>query len=584
MRKLPLRFFVLALWLHSGNIPAAQSQASHYIGLYGLAESHQNNERVMKIFSGLARISDRDILGTELVIVTDQNPWAKALDDDNIVMSSAAIDLIYSHADVDASDAWLAFILGHELAHITNADLWHRSQQVRRSDSSDPLLDSVYEEIFSSGHNINHTRDRELKADLDGFFYATLAGYNTALLFDPVEGGKTLLERWPDRNSDNGTHRSGTVRMKFLEEEFDRLQKDVAFFESGLKLAHFGKYEDALLLFRKFQTQYPSAEVMNNLAYLYIQLARKNMPAHLAYRYWFPALLEVNSGLPSYATPRTYGDSFSPQVTGYLKKAVSLLTRTPGQKKGLPQYLNLIVAYWYLDETSKARAVIDEALVQFPANEQLSSMGAMVIFRHGKPDADTWADAKNILETLIANGNTDNNIRFNLARLLSDRRRYGEAKKHWAHLVAHADSVATPFLAIACVMLNGDHDCVSKRTGLPAVPITVSIGSDIGEPAIKKILGAWSRTSELIQGVQVDLYQHETGDSIIALDNVVEIYTLGNSPWHTRDKLAAVTGLPDNVTQMMNGSLLSFTDDWSALIKGDLVSELWVIRDSEIRR
>lgn len=576
MRILRQSISVVAVWLLSNN--AIATQASHYIGLYGLAEPHQHAARVTRIFAELASVSDRDILGTELVIVSDQKPWAKALADDNIVMSSAAIDFIYNSPDIQASDAWLAFILGHELAHIRNADLWYRSQQVRRSNSSDPVLDTIYEELFANGQDINKTRDRELKADLDGFFYATLAGYNTTLLFVPIKDGKTLLELWQHSASENGTHQSGFLRMKFLEEEFDKLQLDVAFFESGLKLAHFGRFEDALLMFRKFQAQYPSAEVMNNLAYLYIQLARENMPAHLAYRYWFPALLETSSGLPSYATPRTYGDTLSPTVAGYLNKAVALLSATPWKKKGLPQYLNLIVAHWYLDETFKARAVIDEALVRFPGNDLLIALGALVMLREGTPEADTWVQAKKILEALISNGSTNNIIRFNLARILSDRRRYGDAKKHWAHLVAHADSVSTPYLAIACVMLNGDRECVAKRTRLPKVPTAVSIGADIGEQKTQNILASWHHTTELIKGVKVDLYRHDSGDSILAIDNLVEIYTTRKSPWKTRSQLAAAAGLPDNITPMLHGALLSYTDDWSALVKDNTVTELWIAK------
>jgi tetratricopeptide (TPR) repeat protein len=576
MKMSSLHLWVGAIFLFASS--AYAKQASDFIQTHGLASENKSTNRATEIFSELARISGRDLFGTELVIVSDQKPWAQAVEDRHVVMSDGAVAFIYGMPNRALSDAWMAFLLGHELAHLSNADLWHRTQQARRSATSDPTLNPVYEGLFDNGMDIKQIQDKELKADFDGFFYATLAGYNTGLLFEPVEDGKTLLEIWPDYTTSEVTHRSADVRMQFLREEFAAVKKDVAFFESGLKLAHFGRYEDALLMFRKFQVQYPSPAVMSNLAYIYIQLARKNMPAHLAYRYWFPTLLEMDSGIPTYALPRTYGDRVSPTATKYLENAVYLLTRSPRIDKRLPEYLNLIVAHWYLGEIAMVRAIVAEALRHYPRNEQLIALGALALLHEGTAEVSTLSQSKAVLESLIANGNTDKNIRFNLARVLSDRKRHGDAKKHWAYLVAHADSVASPFLAIACVELNGDKDCVGGRNPPSSIRTLVRIGSDVGEGKTKKILTDWTRHHASVKGVQFDLYQHHSGDSLLAVDNLVEIYTSKTPPWQTRSRLLAVAGLPDNVTSVVGGTLLSYTDAWSALLSGNSVTELWVSR------
>lgn len=576
MKLLSLHLFVVAILLFVNNVYA--KQASDFISTHGLASNNKNTHRATEIFAELASISGRDFYGTELVIVSDQKPWAQALEDRHVVLSDGAVAFIYSMPNRQLSDAWMAFVLGHELAHLSNADLWHRTQQTRRSVASDPALNPVYEGLFENGMDVKQVREKELKADLDGFFYATLAGYNTTLLFEPVKDGKTLLELWPNNTASEATHRNADVRMQFLREEFVALNKDVAFFESGLKLAHFGRYKDALLMFRKFQVQYPSPAVMSNLAYIYIQLARKNMPSHLAYRYWFPTLLEMDSGLPSYALPRTYGDRLSPIAIKYLEEAVFLLTRTPRLEKRLPEYLNLMVAHWYLGEIAMTRAVVTEALRHFPRNEQLIAMGALAVLHEGSPEVSTLSKSKAVLESLIANGNTEKNIRFNLARILSDRKRHGDAKKHWAYLVAHADSVASPYLAVACFELNGDKDCVGNRTPLSTIQTLVRIGSDIGEGQTKKYLANWVHQGVEIKGELFDIYQHESGDSLLAIDNLVEIYTSKTPPWQTRGRLLAVAGLPDNITPVIGGSLWSYTDAWSALVNNDVVKELWVSR------
>lgn len=552
------------------------SQVSHYIGLYGIAESRPATQRAQHIFKELASLSDRDILGTELFIVSDQKPWAIALEDGHVVMSDGTVDFIDRSVQADAADAWLAFVLGHELAHIENGDLWYRTQVRNRPGTADAELDAVYASLFESGQNLKNVRDRELRADLDGFFFATLAGYDTSLLFNAASNGENLLELWQHGNGGGAVPNLARVRLKFLTGQMEQLQRDVMYFNSGLRLAHFGRYEEALLVFRKFQSRFPSAAVMTNLAYVYLQLARREMPAHVAYRYWFPEMLEMHSGVPVFDVPRSYRDVLSEEAVNYLEKAAQLLIRTPRKKKGLAEYFNLISAHWYLDEMIKARAVLDDALQKFPDNAQLQGMGALILLGQGTADGDTWVDAKNILEQLVATSANQHNIRFNLARLLSDRRRHAQAKRHWAYLVAHADGVAAPYLAIACVLLNGDQHCAGKRAELPVIPTAVTLGADIGQPPARDILAEWLHISDLIRGVKVDIFQSHSGDQVIALDHRVQIYSASTPAWRTRGELLSTLGMPDDIRPLVNRSVMTFSDVWSALLKGEQVEQVWV--------
>lgn len=576
---------------------AVTAQAATYVDIYGVVnpESNGNYQRVESIFRSLKRVSGLDSSGAELIIVaSNTKPWAIALGDGNVVLSAGAVDIIYSTGNLETSDAWMAFVLGHEIAHLKNADLWHHKVHAALvaslAENPDSSLQSVRKKLFESSSDPNRIRSLELKADEQGFLFASLAGYDTSRLFNGDKTEHDFLNYWVEHTGAQSdlTHHSASDRTRFLKARLNSMSNQIDLFEYSFRLAHFSKYADALVLLREFQNHFPSHSVLNNLGYIYLQMARQKMPVSVAYRFWFPTLLEADSGLPEFDSsvliPRSIETTISPAVQRDLEQAVLLLSDSiKVRKTDLAARVNLVAAYWYLNKVFKARASVEEALELWPENDQLLALRALILLDQ-EPGVDMWPRSKEILETLLANGRKDGNIVFNLARILSERGRHGEAQQYWRQLLDETPGLPYQYRLLACQQLNIDDDCFtgtnSRQQPLRQLPVElpVKIGADIDDENIRGVLLSWNRLSRKIGALQVDIFTHANGDSVLALDYTIEMVVTGQSQWSTQQQLEEYAGVPHSVLPAANGSVWSFDQSWSVLVNDETVVELWIAR------
>ena len=544
---------------------AASGQVATYIELFGLVNPQDNPHynRVTKIFKKIKRVSQLGSSNAELVVVnSDGFPWAVAMQDGNIVLTAGALELIYSADDLQVSDAWMAFVIGHELAHIRNAD--HLSGVVGLMTDDTELL-----------------RLRELKADNDGFLFASLAGFNTRHLFGSDADNKGFLRFWSQQTQSysDKTHHGADERTAILRNRFQVLQSKVDLFHYGVRLAHFGRYEDALLFFRAFQNHYKSHAVLNNLGYVYLQLARKNMPASLAYRFWFPTLLEMGSGLPwgvDEIPDRSYfGAEMPPSAIYDLQQAVIFLSEAIAFTDATAAvHMNLVVAFWYLGDFHDARAVVERALQRWPQNRQLISLRALVLLEQSPaPEVDMWSSAKGIIESLVYSENYENNVLFNLAVLLTERGRLGDAKNYWRQLAKDTDSVPEPYRSIVCAQYSCREKGIKNRfkNNMPTPPI--EIGADTADLKSRRFLTGWRRVTHALGSLQADIYSHPNGDSLLALDYIVEIYTSQTAGNSTR-----VSSVPESTVLTSSGSISSYGSELAVVTEDSVVTEMWFAR------
>lgn len=544
---------------------AAGGQAATYIELYGLVnpQSNPHYNRVVKIFEKIKRVSKLASSSAELVMVnSDGYPWAIALQDGNIVLSAGAVELIYSASTLEISDAWMSFVIGHELAHIRNGD--------HLSGSVDLMVDGS--ELIKL---------RELKADNDGFLYASLAGFNTKHLFGGDDDSQSFLHFWSQQTGtfSKKTYRSTDVRATALQQRFQLLQSRVDLFHYGVRLAHFGRYEDALLFFRAFQNHYKSHAVLNNLGYVYLQLARKKMPASLAYRFWFPTLLEMGSGLQWGAIDvpqRSYfGEELPPSAIHDLQQAVIFLSEAIAFTNATESlHINLVVAFWYLGDLHDARAAVENALERWPHNKQLISLRALVLLEQSPAtEVDMWSSARRIFESLVSGESTERYVLFNLAALLTERGRLGDAKNYWRQLANDTKGVPPPYLSIVCTRYECKDESTENQGQKNALVPPIDIGADTADAKSRRFLSGWHRDAITLGAVQADIYSHPDGDSLLALDYIVEIYT-SQSPDYTM----RIPTSPDSIVPTSNGSIFSYGSHLAAVAEDDVVSEMWFAR------
>jgi tetratricopeptide (TPR) repeat protein len=246
-------------------------------------------------------------------------------------------------------------------------------------------------------------------------------------------------------------------RAALLLQHLQDLQPKLRFFDFGVRLSHFDYCDDGVYFFREFQKVFPGREVLNNLGYCYVQMARQEMEAERAYFYWLPLLLDgetraqalVRRGGPSL---KTLKQAATGKAEGFLKEALDYLQQAVEADPGyVPARLNLVVAYLYLGKPHQARALLAEARELAPEDLSLQGLEALALYEQSEVGLDLWPTAVAKLEKLVASPEAPPALLFNLlARLLSVRPRAGEARGYWKRLAERAGELPAPIEALVC--------------------------------------------------------------------------------------------------------------------------------------
>jgi len=343
-----------------------------------------------------------------LVIESDGNPWAVALADNTVVLTTGAITRMYLENDLELGDARIAFVLGHELSHLGTEDLFHHRAFAANSSSSNDLEWQLPKP------------EEEIRADLRGYTFATIAGFNTQRLL----GGKNDFFRyWHDQIGlvQGNTHPDLTKRSEYLQEGFATILRDVPYYQFATVLAHFGHYRDAQHLLEDFLNRVETQEAYSNLGYVHLQQAREKMPATLAYKYWFPTILEPNSGLELERERSLFKQEIPAAAMHHLEKAEQRLKLAIDiNESELSSHINLAAVYLYMPgKIHRAYAAIEDArqtpLGQVPAvRDQLESIYQLIRINDDLDNSDRWPKARDTLANLAAKLPAPDNLLYSI--------------------------------------------------------------------------------------------------------------------------------------------------------------------------
>jgi len=587
------RLHILIFLLVSGQVFAdiyadPRSNASFYIDMYGLVDVSTSPlaKRAHSIFNRIRQVAEDPVgINPQLKIIKSKGkPWAIALPDGYVILSIAALDVCYGNVDKSVGDARLAFVLGHELAHLTAKDFWH--QNIHLSLSSGEKNNFDLENIrrafnIDDNEKLNDWRDvvrkKELHADDKGFTYASLANFQTNLIFSKGRDRDAFLNTWiqQTRSIDDGLHFSASNRTAFLQNRFKQMTSKMEYFMSGVRLSHFGQFEDAMHFFEKFQRAFPAHEVLNNMGYVQIQLARKLMPNSLRYRYWLPIYLENVPNLV--LRTRTFDSELPPQSRRHLENAVSYLQKSVKmQLNKIGSRVNLAAAYLYLGHYHKARASIEEARELDPDSSVVSELRAIIIYEQEK-DIDMWPTAVKILKA-ISNSDAPSAL-FNLARLYEERGRYEQAKDYWLKLVTSKNKLPRPIYLIACHKVKKSNTCrknVNDPDSVPPFTTRLSFGESLNSEKAKKVLKDWQHRHEEIGPLPVDLFLSENLDAYLAVDHKIALVVVKKHSNRSKKQLLQCCGRPISKHSLGQAELWSYGANWTALIENDKVREYWI--------
>lgn len=149
----------------------ARDAVAFYIATYGEVRPEQDPQvaTAHRVFERVRATADKNSKRLPKLVVVDSraDPWAIALPAGDIVLSKQAVAICHEQATPAEAEARLAFVLGHELAHLAHDDFWHHEVHSFLATHTDtrPLAD------FLGAHRA--TQERELEADDKGFIYSS---------------------------------------------------------------------------------------------------------------------------------------------------------------------------------------------------------------------------------------------------------------------------------------------------------------------------------------------------------------------------------------------------------------------------
>jgi len=578
----------------AGVSQATGIDAARYVDLYGLVDpaSHPEVRHAQRMFDRLRRFGGQVSPNARLLVIdSDSKPWAIALPDDSVVLSRGALDVIYRDGDRERADAELAFVLGHELAHLGTRDLWHQMVYASLAGSDEALGDAALASLESSladaSMDLAAWRDRELRADEMGFVIAALGGYAVERVLGDGEQASDFLSIWVRQTRAEGsrTHYAARERTAFLRQRLREASLQVQTFDMGVMLAHFGRHADALPFFETFQRRYPSAQALSNLGYVQLQLAREAMPAALAYRFWMPTLLETDSGLR--VPTRGLREGLSEPARRLLERAiVSLQAAVRANERDVGARINLAVAQWYLGEVFHARATVEDALERRPADGQLQALRALILLEQD-PQIDMGPRTITLLEALVVDEPAAVNVLYNLARVLDERRREGRASAVYERLSERLSEVPPVFAHRICDRVPAAAACTAlARAGASASVAATGPGVNWfpvppGTPVSRVLERSPSVAREVrrldMNGIAVARIEIQDG-FLLALNGVVEVAAMRPSSPLADDQLIEKLGEPQVVLAAGADRLQAFAGGVSARVRGGDVNELWLAR------
>ncbi len=533
-------------------------------------------KRVTDIYKRLTNIvGTRTSIGSKLLVIdSDGYPWALALSDNTIVITKGAIQRMYAENDLGLGDARAAFVIGHELSHIETQDFFHYRAFMFNQGTGDDA-------------SFPNQRAQELRADLRGFTYATIAGYETDRL---LEGDEDVFRNWLSQigSKEIGTHPDNETRRKYLHEGFKNILDDVTYYQFGVALAHFGHYQDAQILLEDSLNRAETLEAYTNLGYIQLQLAREKMQIEQAYRYWIPTLLEPKSSFDIKRKRTLFEREMPEQAMEHLIKAEKRLRHAINiDDDQLTSHINLAAVYMYIpDKLHRAYAAVESAKRttlgrKGGVKEQLESIYQLIRVNDDSDDGDRWPAARDRMEKIASGNKVADNLLFNFARMLDDRGRDDTAAKYWELLYEKLDTLPVPYQSQVCFRLHRV-ECVKSESAIesPWLDKDLPIGKDLRQPGVRSDLNRiWSGLPRKdLPNLGAQVFVNDQGDRLIALDNYIEMMIVKNIPSRLSSHIALRNefGTPLASLPVAGGQLLSFSAGWSALVRDEKIVEIWI--------
>ncbi|MBF0295051.1 MAG: M48 family metalloprotease [Magnetococcales bacterium] len=560
---------------------------------YGFMKPEENPQvaRVLRVFDRVRDVADKRGNRMPRLFVVNQpdEPWAFALPDGNLLLSAGAVQLATRNLSQEAGDARIAFILGHELAHLAKNDFW--------DSDGHPLPAGLRPRRNATADAQAGLAGREAEADDLGFLYAAVAGYPVQTLFSSGQGVReNFFALWNDRlraASSAASHPTPEARETAARARMDRLDEGMPLFRFAVRLAHFGSCELAIRLLRQYLRIFPSREVYNNLGACYLELAREEMGSPRGEgksAFWLPVWFDGASRaeplLAGWRSDRS-GEGKQPLAPMLsdppgreLELAVESLEQAAGMDEAyLPARLNLATAHHLRGDPLKARAAMEEAARLVPDNREVA--GWLALFRHldgqGEGVGNTLLAP---LTRLAGRAGAPASLLFNHALALRKAGRNSRAA--WTRLASGAALLPAPYAKTVCAQIRKSCAKPPSRKGVlptPPWPLPIAPGADLDALQRDRILDGWRVTH--LGGThdrqQAVIHRQGAKSEILALDGYVTMVALRGISLGSAAALTGKLGTPRDSRRVAEGEVWHFSPRWAVLVRDGQVREAWVV-------
>lgn len=504
-------------------------------------------------------------------------PYALAVPDGGIIIHPRTLDICYKGVPRSEGDRRLAFILGHELAHLSNKDFIHREAFLALKKNGQIKKTGELIRYFkqSRPEKLKTAKKRELLADQKGALYAGMAGYDISKLFREQD---SFLKDWANQTGagyhrDDPRHPAMKKRERFVRSQLKAVAKQVELFRAGVLLYQAGSYHDGASAFVRFSRAYPAREVFNNIGACYFSLALRQL--YLKYHpHYFR--FKLSTAIDFYTTAEKMnlraGDDYlaDKDIAGYIQKAEDYFRRAAARdKQDRTCRYNLAAALILKKEYARAQAECDALLKTNPDDVNALNNKAVAFYYYGKEEGlDTTQKAIQALEKALRLEPGNAEVLYNLASLKQERKRTAGARRYWEKYIALPNNQRDGFYKYAYKKLRGKTLAADrKKTAAPPMPPNVRPGDDF--TLIEKKWGN-GRTSAYKLAIEentdpgsvfVSMEVLVKGNvRILALEGTVEIVEREARARGPIDKILKRYGPPRRVARHTGGNFYVYTD------------------------
>jgi len=450
----------------------------------------KNDSRVkwaFAVFERVKNVADKVQTRIPRLFIINTNgsgrPFALALPDGGIIINLETLGICYGgkkpeegedEKKVKEGDRWLAFILGHEIAHLAQKDFTHQKAFLGQQGHEDKKM---WEE----------DKKRELLADTNGALYAVMAGYDINTLF--VRENK-FLRCWVEQAGIGSyydadpQHPAMQKRVEFIRIQLQSVVNKVELFRAGVLFLQMGKYTDGAAAFRKFSSFYPAREVFNNIGVCYLNLALRYLRLKFSddyFRFRLSTVIDYHTSAENISF-RGEGDYLKDRdISICIEKAVFYFKEAAYRDRhDRSCRLNLAAALILKKNYAAVLAQCDFLLEKNPEDIDALNNKAIALYYYDK-EIYRRAPLKAIklLENSHRLKSKNFEVLYNLAALSQERNQSDKANSLWKKYLNLPNIPRDNFYTHICKELKiKEQPSPTQSARLPVVPKEIRLGEE----------------------------------------------------------------------------------------------------------